>query len=485
LATLLAGAAMALLWSSDGASAATTCDRVASPSGSDGGAGTLQSPYRSAQKLVDSLAAGQTGCLRAGTYTQLVLSFHHGGSSGAPVTLTSYPGERATVSGGTIEIPHGSDFVSLRGINVDGADRAEVTIVAMAFDTVIEDSDITNRNAGTQCMILGNNRFGTPSGRLTIQRNRIHDCGRFSAGDQEHAIYFESTTDTRVVDNLIWGSSGFAIHLYPNGQRNLVAHNVIDGNRYGVVVGGDDKYASSGNTIAYNLITNTATRGSSLRTSWEGPVGTGNQAHHNCVFNGEQGVLGSEGGLAVLNTLVADPLYVDRANHDYRLRPGSPCLAIVGYDTAAALMNPPASAAPPVAAAPAPKAAGRWRLRARRAGRKNGRQLFVVWGRPLRGKPVRGKPHRDHGKRQHGKRQHGKRQRGGQSRVRPRVRARIVVSAKRQVRARRTVKLRRNGRLRARISTRLGRRVRTVKLRAHVRGAGWSAPVRVRVRARR
>ena len=89
LATLLAGAAMAFLWSSDGASAATTCDRVASPSGSDGGAGTLQSPYRSAQKLVDSLAAGQTGCLRAGTYTQLVLSFHHGGSSGAPVTLTS------------------------------------------------------------------------------------------------------------------------------------------------------------------------------------------------------------------------------------------------------------------------------------------------------------------------------------------------------------------------------------------------------------
>src|SRR5579883_2011471 len=41
------------------------CDRFASPAGSDGdGAGSIASPYRTAQKLADSLAPGQVGCLR-------------------------------------------------------------------------------------------------------------------------------------------------------------------------------------------------------------------------------------------------------------------------------------------------------------------------------------------------------------------------------------------------------------------------------------
>ena len=50
--------------------AGTTCDRVAAPSGSDAAAGTESAPYATAQKLADSLSAGQTGCLRAGTYRQ-------------------------------------------------------------------------------------------------------------------------------------------------------------------------------------------------------------------------------------------------------------------------------------------------------------------------------------------------------------------------------------------------------------------------------
>ena len=47
-----------------------SCDKVAAPSGSDSAAGTAASPYRTAQKLADSLAPGQTGCLRAGLYEQ-------------------------------------------------------------------------------------------------------------------------------------------------------------------------------------------------------------------------------------------------------------------------------------------------------------------------------------------------------------------------------------------------------------------------------
>ena len=60
-----------------------TCDKLASPSGSDGGTGTLGDPYATPKKLIDSLAPGQTGCLRAGTYTfaqlDLINAQHHPG----------------------------------------------------------------------------------------------------------------------------------------------------------------------------------------------------------------------------------------------------------------------------------------------------------------------------------------------------------------------------------------------------------------------
>ena len=52
-----------------GSAAAAGCDKVASTSGADCAAGTEVDPYRTAQKVADpSLALGQTGCFREGTY---------------------------------------------------------------------------------------------------------------------------------------------------------------------------------------------------------------------------------------------------------------------------------------------------------------------------------------------------------------------------------------------------------------------------------
>jgi len=136
------------------ASAATGCDRYASPSGSDAAAGTEASPFASAQKLADKLSAGQTGCLRAGTYdpsAAYVVAFSHGGASGAPLTLRSYPGETAKLVG-IIHIPNGKDFVTLSRLKIEG-DGSQNTLKTYASDT-IEDNDITNLRKGLSCMML-------------------------------------------------------------------------------------------------------------------------------------------------------------------------------------------------------------------------------------------------------------------------------------------------------------------------------------------
>ena len=98
--------------------AATSCDRAASPSGSDSAAGSVASPYRTAQKLVDSLAPGQTGCLRAGTYEENV-TISRAAAPASPVTLSSYPGERATVRG-RFRVKDSANFVTVESLDLDG-----------------------------------------------------------------------------------------------------------------------------------------------------------------------------------------------------------------------------------------------------------------------------------------------------------------------------------------------------------------------------
>ena len=318
---------------------ALTCDRVASPTGSDAAAGTLASPFRTAQRLSDSMAPGRTGCLRAGSYSQAELRFRHAGSRGAPITFTSYPGERATLKGGFVYVPSGSDHVTISNVDIDAAAARQVAVQIMAADVILQDSDITNRNTRV-CVILGSNAGYGKSVRTTIRRNRIHNCGDPAAGNQHHAVYFENSVDAKVVDNLFWATSAFAIHLYPNAQRTLVAHNVIDTNGRGIIFAGDKSRASSNNTVAYNLIT-ADSLDYAVTAWWGGPVGSGNTAHDNCLYRNTIGNVGARKGFTAARNTVADPRYRDAAAHDYRLARGSRCLAVVGYDTAAKLAGGP------------------------------------------------------------------------------------------------------------------------------------------------
>ena len=50
------------------AAAAAQCTRFAAPDGSDQNDGGASTPFQTAQRLVDALSPGETGCLRAGSY---------------------------------------------------------------------------------------------------------------------------------------------------------------------------------------------------------------------------------------------------------------------------------------------------------------------------------------------------------------------------------------------------------------------------------
>jgi nitrous oxidase accessory protein NosD len=302
---------------------ALTCNRTASPTGSDSAAGTGAAPFRSVQRLVDSLAAGQTGCLRAGTYAEDV-RINEGGRSGAPVTLTSYPGERATVRG-RMHVTDNANWVTVSRLNLDGTNAQALPSPTINGDNVtFARNDVTTYNQ-TICFILGSDQFGRAV-RTTIRLNRIHNCGELPATNHHHGIYVEASDRARIVDNWIYDNADRGVQLFPDAQGTYVARNVIDGNGQGVIFSQE----SGANVVEHNVISNSVLRWNVEQWELTGPF---NVARRNCVWTARSGQYGENGGVqqtgafaAGLN-VTADPAFLDRGAHDYRVRLGSPCLA--------------------------------------------------------------------------------------------------------------------------------------------------------------
>jgi hypothetical protein len=302
--------------------------------GSGAAPGTKDHPFRTVQRLVDSLRRGEIGCLRGGSYRipRSGLEIRRRG-----FTLRSYPGERATIKGITEILPSATN-VTLSKLNFVG-DGTAITVKTYSSGTTISDSDITNNRLGGSCLLLGSS-YGTAE-RPKILRNRIHDCGLGGRSyPSEHGIYADSVSGGEISGNLIYNiNQGYAIQFYPSAKGLTFDHNVVDGGpttlRGGITFAGGASDPSSHNTVEYNIITYAATYG--IGSTWGGPRGTDNLARNNCLFRNEPNIVAVNGGFSATHNVSANPLFFNRARHDYRLQARSRCLRVVGYDTARAL----------------------------------------------------------------------------------------------------------------------------------------------------
>jgi parallel beta-helix repeat protein len=352
LKALLLAAATALTLSACAAHADNpTCDKVAAPTGSDSAAGTADAPYRTAQQLADGLQAGQTGCLRAGTYDE-DLRVGHGGRDGAPLTLRSYPGERARIVG-RLWIARGSDYVTVASLDLSGV-NPEYTLpspTVNAYNATFVDDDVSNNHTAI-CFVLGSSSYGRAKNTV-IARNRIHDCGVLPAANHDHGIYVAEADDTKILGNVIYDNADRGVQLYPDAQRTVIQGNIIDGNGVGVIFSGDGGATSNDNDVEFNVITNSNVRNNVESWYPDGnPIGTGNVLRNNCVSGGVRdngnGAIGDQIGFSASANLKVDPRYANRAAKDFTLPAGSACAALVarGSGEIPTTENPPAVAPP-------------------------------------------------------------------------------------------------------------------------------------------
>ncbi len=327
------------------------------------------------QALTKALAS-DTVFLKNGSYPQTGLDFPKTATSEAQrITISSAPGETATITGSPFEISPGENFITLTNLKFDQRTpaRTSISIQIFANGITLKNNDITNNHMQGSCITLSNYE-GSPSPivyDVVIEGNKIHDCGYIDSTNTEHdhGIYVANSDRAKIVDNLIYANGGgWGIQLYTSSRNSLIEHNVLDGNGdltgthsgygYGgnmILASGSGLPPSSGNTIKNNIFANPRKISGSynIELYWGGATGTSNNVSNNCMYGAISSNIGGDtGGFTESGTVTADPQYrsYDKNHADFlKLNTTSPCLAIPGfYDTAAKLAG---AAAPPVACA--------------------------------------------------------------------------------------------------------------------------------------
>jgi hypothetical protein len=290
------------------------------------------------QRLVDSLGAGDVGCVRAGTYVGAV-KFSRGGSAGARVVLRGWPGERAVVSG-RVWVARGADFVTVENLFLDGRNPGNLPSPTInASDVVFRSNDVTNGHTSI-CFNLGHADYGAAD-RALIELNRIHDCGVLPAANHHHGVYVARAAGAVIRSNWIYANADRGIQLYPNAQHTEITGNVIDSNGQGIIFGGLGSDSSDNTRVHHNLITNSVLR-NNVESHYDAgvPWGQNNSVTANCVSGGARDTGDGRGGIeypqqgfTATNNNPAKPIYTNRATGDYRLTPQSPCQTTLPTNT--------------------------------------------------------------------------------------------------------------------------------------------------------
>jgi parallel beta-helix repeat protein len=288
---------------------AVHCDRTLSPHGRT----TIRAAVRAPKRI-------RTLCLHGGIYRTGEVWLKRAG-----MTITSVPGERATWRG---RIVVRARDVTLERLDLDGTGRGRSSLPSPTINGkgfVLRESDVTNRNG--ICVHPLPYRHATPKG-FTIERNRIHDCGRRPRTNRDHGVYVAGGSGV-VRWNAIFDNADRGIQLFPYARGVHVYGNTIDGNGEGVNLGA----AAAGNVVRNNLITNSRER---WNVEYFDLSGRGNRVLSNCVqaasrlpyYRQRGGIApGIERYLELGGNAEAHVRYADRARGDLRPASVSPSCA--------------------------------------------------------------------------------------------------------------------------------------------------------------
>jgi parallel beta helix pectate lyase-like protein len=291
-------------------------------------------------RLDSALSPGQTGCLHAGSYgsTATWHKINKSGSATGQITLTSYPGESATIIG-YLDIE--GSYTTLSNLQIDGSNTlytqhpagincpapVSQSLVIAGHNDILEYDNYYQSNPSLRSDGIGIGFWGNADNTI-IRYDKIHDVGQCQAYD--HLIYLSHGNNVQIYDNWLYNDPhGRGVQLYPAPTNARVHDNIIDNVGEGFVIGNEAGDTVTGNQIYNNLITNTTglpsqgIPGEAIHDLYGGTPGTDNTFHDNLTYNNPGGI-GPLSAVQAYNNSTGNPLYVDIAGRDYQLQPSSP-----------------------------------------------------------------------------------------------------------------------------------------------------------------
>jgi hypothetical protein len=225
-------------------------------SGSDANSGSISEPFKTIQRGISALTAGDTLLIRSGTYTEKV-TIRNSGSSVGFITIKNYPGEKVIISGSNsaganlsiynnsyirvegLELSNNSGNDTPMGISIEGAG----TNIQIVNNKVY---DITSNSNAHGIAVYGTNPT-SPISNLLIEGNEIYNC---KLGQSESMVLNGNVTEFKVINNTIHDNDNIGIDFI--GYEGTAGSGETDRARDGLCAGNIVYNISSINNPTYN-----------------------------------------------------------------------------------------------------------------------------------------------------------------------------------------------------------------------------------------
>jgi hypothetical protein len=228
--------------------------------GNDLNPGTLARPFLTIQRAADVVDPGDTVVVEDGLYSNVaqsgtgstLINLTRGGTAGNYITFRSQNKWGAVLDGlnnTTAEaVEFGASYIRFENFEVRGfSDDAFSNYRGGQF---IEIRGNNIHDEGRYCTDTGIGRDGiyVSSHNVIIERNLIHDIGRYGPGENgchpttvhykanDHGIYVSGASHVAIRNNVFYRlEHGYSIQLYPSDVDNIsILHNtIVWGNAYG------------------------------------------------------------------------------------------------------------------------------------------------------------------------------------------------------------------------------------------------------------
>jgi parallel beta-helix repeat protein len=291
--------------------------------GSDSNPGTRARPFRQINRAAATATPGTVVHVGLGVYDAVTTS--RSGRAGAPISYVSDARWGAVINArrAMSAWTNTGQYVAIKGFQLTNSQYNGILTTGSHGSFVgnhIHHLYPPNCSRGGGGIVaenysaVGNDIIGNEINGIKAPGN----CGLI------HGIYLQSPSGGRILNNVVYETSGWGIHLWHNANHILISNNTVFHNAQGgMVIGGslegNDQAPgiSSGNTVTNNIVMANPNWG--IREM--GRVGR-NTYSSNLLFRNGAGAYNLSGGGRPTGTVTGNPMFVrysPRGGGDYRL----------------------------------------------------------------------------------------------------------------------------------------------------------------------